>query len=179
MTLHYSNTDWLDVLYNSVRRTPGGVVDAARFLTDRRGRSIHPESLRAKLRATNNDEISVSMADLLIEWMDEKEGGGKYARDWVLAHAAQNGLVADVIPPAPLGGWKDELKAIQSKSMSIGSLSGGLLGATVESLEDGELSNAECDRMVAQLRELREMAHRMERNILRAKSKQDGLYEYR
>ena len=41
MTCRTSALNWLDVLYNSVRKTPGGVVDAAAFLADRRGKSMH------------------------------------------------------------------------------------------------------------------------------------------
>lgn len=174
MTCRYSNTDWLDVLYNSVRSTPGGVVDAARYLTERRGRSIHPESLRAKLRAVNGDEISLSMADLLTEWMEEKAGGAEYARDWIQAHAVQNGLAVDIIPPAPVGGWEDELKAIQTKAMQIGALSGGVLGVTADSLSDNNLTPEERDRIVEALRDLRTLAHRMERNVVRAEHKLSG-----
>lgn len=167
MTCRYSNTDWLDVLYNSVRRTSGGVVDAARFLTERRGRGIHAESLRAKLRALKGEEISLSMADLLTEWMEEKEGGRAYARDWMLAHAAQNGLAADVVPDddaPPL----DLIKAIQTKAMQIGALSGGVLGTTAESIADEVVTAEERDTAVASLRELRAIAHRLERAFVLA-----------
>lgn len=165
MTCRYSNTDWLDVLYNCVRRTPGGVTDAARFLTERRGRNIHPESLRAKLRAVNGDEISLSMADLLTEWMEEKAGAAEYARDWLLAHAAQNGVAADVIP-ADDEDLMGSIKAIQTKAMQIGALSGGVLGVTAESLTDEILTDEERSRIVGILRDLRTGAHRMERKVL-------------
>lgn len=174
MTCRYSNTNWLDVLYNSVRRTPGGLADAATFLTERRGRSIHPESLRAKLRGVNGDEVSLSMADLLTEWMEEKAGGAEYAKDWIQAHAVEQGLVVDVIPPAPEGGWEDELRAIQTKAMQIGALSGGVLGVTAESLADMNLTADERDKIVDALRDLRTLAHRMERNVVRAERKQGG-----
>ena len=167
MTCRYSNTDWLDVLYNSVRRTPGGVVDAARFLTERRGRSIHAESLRAKLRGVNGDEISLSMADLLTEWMEEKAEGREYARDWMLAHAAQNGIAADVVPAAD-GNPLDLIKDIQAKAMQIGALSGGVLGTTAESIADDQVTAEESGRAVAALRELRAQAHRLERAFLLA-----------
>src|SRR5690606_39439613 len=106
MTCAYTNTDWLDVLYTGVRRTAGGVADAARFLTERRGKSIHKESLRAKLRGENGDSLSVEMALLLSEWMEEKAGGAEYARDWLQALCASEGLHVDAVPPAPAGGWK-------------------------------------------------------------------------
>ncbi|MFT0533960.1 hypothetical protein ACMHYJ_14195 [Castellaniella hirudinis] len=153
-----------------MRRTSGGVVDAARFLTERRGRSIHPESLRAKLRAVNGDEISLSMADLLTEWMEEKEGGRAYARDWMLAHAAQNGLAADVVPDDEASP-QDLIKDIQAKAMQIGALTGGVLGTTAESLADNIVSPTERDKVVALLRELRTRTHNLERGFLLAADK--------
>ncbi|OZI57645.1 hypothetical protein [Bordetella genomosp. 4] len=172
MTCRYTNTDWLDVLYNCVRKTSGGVVDAARFLTDRRGKSIHPESLRSKLKRSEGDAISVEMAGLLSEWMEEKAGGAEYAHDWFLAFAAEHGLAVDAVPPAPPGGWKCELSALQAKAMQIGALSGSVLGVAADSVADGEIDQAEADHMIEALRDLRTMGHRMERNILRAVRKQ-------
>ncbi|MEC6413627.1 hypothetical protein ACOTEY_00590 [Achromobacter xylosoxidans] len=171
MTARYSNTDWLDVLYNSVRKTPGGVADAARFLTERRGKSIHPESLRAKLKRSEGDAISVEMAGLLSEWMEEKEGGAEYAHDWFLAFAAEQGLAVDSVPPAPVGGWACELTAIQSKVMQIGAITGSVLGVTAETVADGKIDQSEADRIVEFVRDLRTMCHRLERNVLRAASK--------
>lgn len=168
MTCRYSNTDWLDVLYNSVRRTQGGVADAARFLTERRGRSIHTESLRAKLRAVNGDEMTLSMADLLTEWMEEKEGGRAYARDWMLAHAAQNGLAADVIPVGSVDP-EDLIKVIQGKAMRISALSGGVCGVTAESVADEVLTEEERDHIIDALRELRAKAHLMECYLISTK----------
>jgi hypothetical protein len=72
MTCRYSGTDWLDVLYTSVRNTPGGVADAASFLTNRRGKSIGTESLRLRLRGEGENRLSMEMFELLIEWMEEK-----------------------------------------------------------------------------------------------------------
>jgi len=60
MPCRTSALNWLDVLYNSVRKTPGGVVDAAAFLADRRGKSMHPETLRAKLREVNPNISPIS-----------------------------------------------------------------------------------------------------------------------
>lgn len=174
MTCRYSNTDWLDVLYNSVRRTPGGVVDAARFLTERRGRSIHPESLRAKLRAANGDEISLSMADLLTEWMEEKAGGSEYAKDWMLSHAAQNGLHVDAVPPAPPGGWACEVAALKEKCLILATKFGKITGLTTEAGEDGKITEAEAGPLLAWIRGTRVILHRMERNVLRAVAKGRG-----
>ncbi|AWH49944.1 hypothetical protein C1925_12705 [Stenotrophomonas sp. SAU14A_NAIMI4_5] len=79
--------NWLDVLYNSVRKTPGGVADAAAYLPDRRGKSMHPETLRAKLRGLEGESLTIEHAELLTEWMQEKAGGGEYALEWMQALA--------------------------------------------------------------------------------------------
>ncbi|MYZ41398.1 hypothetical protein EYW45_00260 [Achromobacter sp. KS-M25] len=166
MTCRYSNTNWLDVLYMSVRRTKGGVADAARFLTERRGKSIHPESLRAKLKG-DDDAISVEMAELLSEWMEEKEGGAEYANDWIQALAGSRNMAIDNVPAAPANGWPCEITALQSKVMNVAALAGKVAGTTAASLEDGDLSAAEVDALVEDLRDLRTMAHRAERNAVR------------
>lgn len=167
MTLHYSNTDWLDVLYNSVRRTHGGLTDAARYLTERRGRSIHPESLRAKLRAVNGDEISVSMAELLSEWMEEKEGGKEYAWDWLLVMNAQRGIHVDYVPSEPIGGWDDECKALQEKFLLISEKWGKIAAATSATVQDNVIEQSEADQLVPLFRDTRVLLHRAERNTLR------------
>lgn len=171
MTCKYSNTDWLDVLYNSVRKTPGGVVDAALFLTERRGRGIHPESLRAKLRAVNGDEISISMAEMLSEWMEEKAGGAEYAWDWLLVMNAQRGIHVDLVPPPPEGGWADEGKALQDKFLMISTKIGKIAAVTAETVADGVITQVEADQLVPLFRDARVILHRMERNALRAVEK--------
>ncbi len=171
MTCKYSNTDWLDVLYNSVRKTPGGVVEAARFLTERRGRSIHPESLRAKLRGANGDEISISMAEMLGEWMEEKVGGAEYAWDWLLVMNAQRGIHVDYVPPAPVGGWEDECKALQEKFLLISEKWGQIAAATSATVQDNAIEQKEADQLVPLFRDTRVLLHRSERNVLRAVEK--------
>lgn len=171
MTCRYSNTDWLDVLYNSVRRTPGSVTDAARFLTDRRGKSIHPESLRAKLRGVNGDEISVSMAEMLSEWMEEKAGGAEYAWDWLLTMNAQRGIQVDHVPPAPTGGWANEVAALKEKCLLLATKFGKIAGLTTEAGEDGKITEEEAGPLLSLIRATRVILHRMERNVLRAVQK--------
>ncbi len=81
MTCRYSRTEWLDVLYTSVRDAPGGVADAANYLSDRRGKSITPESLRLRLRGVGDSRLSMEMFELLVEWMQEKAEARPYALD--------------------------------------------------------------------------------------------------
>jgi hypothetical protein len=95
MTCRYSGTEWLDVLYTSVRNTPGGVADAANFLTLRRGRGIAPESLRLRLRGEGENRLSMEMFELLIEWMQEKKESAPFALDPLHALNERFGLIAD------------------------------------------------------------------------------------
>lgn len=167
MTARYTNTDWSDVLYTSVRKAPGGVPAAARFLTERRGKSIHPNSLRAKLTRVDGESISVEMALLLTEWMAEV-GGAEYADDWILALAAERSLPVDSVPPAPAGGYPNEIEAIRSKALTVGAMSGRVLSAVAGTTADNRVSQGEADTLIGEIRDLRSMLHRMERNTLRA-----------
>ncbi|KAB2900380.1 MAG: hypothetical protein F9K35_07015, partial [Burkholderiaceae bacterium] len=92
MTCRYSDTDWRDVLYNAVRAAPDGVTGAARFLTERRGRSIHPETLRARLRGVDGESPSMDMVVLLTEWLQDLRRPDALA--WLHALNASFGLVA-------------------------------------------------------------------------------------
>ncbi len=168
MTCRTSPLNWLDVLYNAVRDTPGGVQAAAAYLTQRRGKSMHPESLRSKLRGVEGESVTIEIAELLTEWMQEHTGGAERALGWMQALAAQFGMSADVVPPAPEGGWPNEMAAIQMKLLEITSRVGNLSGAAVEALADSKITNAEAELMISEIRALRTMASRLERNVARA-----------
>ncbi|WP_314402382.1 phage regulatory CII family protein [Stenotrophomonas rhizophila] len=176
MTCRTSSINWLDCLYNAVRKTPGGVIEAAKWLTDRRGKSMHPETLRAKLNGTEGESVTIEIAELLTEWMQEKAGGSEYALEWMQALAGQFGMSVDVVPPAPEGGWPNEMTAIQMKLLEITSRVGNLSGAAVDALADSRITSAEAGLMISEIRALRTMAHRLERNVARAagKGKQAG-----
>lgn len=171
MTCRTSPLNWLDVLYTDVRKTPGGVQAAAVFLADRRGKSMHPETLRAKLRGLEGESVTIEIAELLTEWMQEQAGGAERALGWMQALAAQFGMTADVLPPAPEGGWADEMGAIQMKLLEITSRVGKLSGTAVEAIADSQITNAEAEQMIAEIRALRTMANRLERNVARAAAK--------
>ncbi len=171
MTCRTSSLNWLDVLYNSVRKTPGGVADAAAYLADRRGKSMHPETLRAKLRGLEGESLTIEHAELLTEWMQEKAGGCEYALEWMQALAGQFGMAVDAVPPPPEGGWSDEIGAIQTKLLEITSRVGRLSGTAVEAMSDRRIDSDEAELMVSEVRALRTMAHRLERNVARAAGK--------
>lgn len=120
MTCHYTNTHWRDALYNAVRAADGGVEAAAQFLATRRDTSIHPESLRRKLRG--GDHLDVDVAILLAEFVSRDAGAQARANDWLLSLCAQEGLHVDDVPPAPADGWACEAKALQDKFLAISSM---------------------------------------------------------
>ena len=168
MTCRTSPLNWLDVLYNAVRETPGGVQAAAAYLAQRRGKSMHAETLRAKLRGLEGESVTIEIAEMLTEWMQEHAGGAERALGWMQALAAQFGMSADVVPPAPENGWPNEMAAIQMKLLEITSRVGNLSGAAVEALADSKITNAEAELMISEIRALRTMASRLERNVARA-----------
>lgn len=171
MTCRTSPLNWLDVLYNAVRETPGGVQAAAAYLAQRRGKSMHAETLRAKLRGLEGESVTIEIAELLTEWMQEHTGGADRALGWMQALAARFGMAADVLPPAPEGGFSNEMTAIQMKLLEITSRVGKLSGAAVEALADSQITNAEAELMISEIRGLRTMASRLERNVARAAAK--------
>lgn len=162
MTCRYSETDWRDVLYTAVRKAPGGVKAAADFLTDRRGVSIHPESLRAKLRGVEGESISMEMAELLTEWLQDLNRPN--ALDWLHAFNGRFGLVTAVAEDADTLG--DGVDAVLGAHIAI-TIQGGIFAQ--------EMHGAVADRQItAQEAEAIEAAGRkkqrkIEKAILAAK----------
>ncbi|UYB51182.1 hypothetical protein OCJ37_14430 [Xanthomonas sp. AM6] len=171
MTRRLSNLYWLDVLYNSVRRAPGGLAAAAHFLTQRRGKAIHMESLRAKLTAQKGEAISVEMAELLTEWMRQHANGEEEALQWLQVFGGQFGLFQELAPESDPNTWASDLEAIQAKALSIAGHAGRVCAVTADSMEDGVLDREELDEMVQAYRALRQMVLRAERRLLAAASK--------
>ena len=145
MTCRYSELDWRDVLYTSVRNAPGGVVAAAKFLTEQRGRSIHSESLRAKLRGREGESISMEMAELLTEWMQDM--GRADALDWLHAYNARFGLVT-----ARAAGVESEgagVAAVMAAHVAI-AIQGGVFAQELHSAAmDGTISQKEAEAIEA------------------------------
>lgn len=172
MTCQYTNTHWRDALYNAVRAADGGVVAAAQFLTKRRDTSIHHESVRRKLRG--NDSMDVEMALLLAEFVSKDRDAHERANDWLLALCAQEGLHVDDVPPAPVGGWENESKALNDKFLAITAKVGKIAAVTAQTTEDDRIEQCEADELVPLIRAARVILHRMERNVLRAVTKDRG-----
>lgn len=171
MTCRTSPLNWLDVLYNAVRETPGGVQAAAAYLAQRRGKSMHAETLRAKLRGLEGESVTIEIAELLTEWMQEHAGGAERSLSWMQALVARFGMAADVVPPAPENGWADETAAIQIKMLDLTSRVGKLSGAALEAVNDSKISSDEAKLMTDEIRGMRTMLCRLERNVARAAAK--------
>lgn len=137
MTCRYSETEWSDVLYDSVRTTPGGIADAADYLTRRRGRSIATETLRRKLRHTDGESISVEMAELLTEWMEEKAQATRL--DWLHCLNARFGMASAPIQSIEME--QDLQSTFNTKAASFGVLTTEIIAA----LADGRISIKEAE----------------------------------
>lgn len=173
MTCLRTDLHWRDALYNAVTQMPGGVRAAAAFLTERRGRSITGESLRKKLRGLEGESISVEMAEMLTEWMEEHVAGQALAKAWIQSLGSQFGLAMDFVPAGD-GGLVDEVAMIQTKLLHICRHAGVLSGLGLEAIADGDVSRSEADALVREARAARTMLHRLERSVLRAHGKSRG-----
>jgi len=169
MTCRYSQTDWRDVLYTAVRNAPGGVNAAAKFLSERREKTIHPESLRAKLRGVDGDSVSVEMAELLTEWMQDMNRPD--AMGWLFAFNNRFGLAAESIDAAPVGGWEDELTAIRTKLLKLAAQGGSLTSVGLEAMSDGVICEKDADAIESHAMEEIRLLFRLARNARRAARK--------
>lgn len=148
MTCHYSSADWRDVLYTSVCNTDGGVVDAAHYLTARRGKAIHPEVLRTRLRHRDGQSISIEMAELLTEWMESKAHGHLNALDWLHALNGRFGLSATqhIVSESPSDCLLQTIQnALNGKAVNYGNLA----SVVVNALADQHISKQEADAIEA------------------------------
>lgn len=148
MTCYYSNADWRDVLYTSVCNTDGGIVEAARYLTERRGRAIHPETLRTRLRHRDGQAISLEMAEMLAEWMETKADGQAHALDWLHALNGRFGLSAtrhDVETDPEACRLQLIQSALNGKAVDYGSLA----SVVVQALADQQITPKEADAIEA------------------------------
>lgn len=166
MTKRLLLTNWLDVLYNAVRKAPGGTGTAAQFLTERRGATISEEGLRSRLTRTDGKTPTGEQLELLTEHLVETRQ--LQALDWIKALAARFGLVAIDIPPAPAGGWDCEITAINDKVMESTVLGGTLAAIAQRVLADKRVTVPEADEMSAQIRAEIQLLLRLDRNVRRA-----------
>jgi len=151
VTCHYSETQWRDVLYNSVRKAPGGVEDAAEFLSKRRGRSIHREQLRQRLRGVDGDSISMEMAELLTEWLQDLKRPD--ALDWLHAFNSRFGLAASALQLTSPKSTEDAVRALHDELLQLNVLGGRLTELGLRTTADGKVDEREADALQAQAME--------------------------
>ncbi|WP_339139074.1 hypothetical protein [Kerstersia gyiorum] len=145
---------------------------AAAFLTERRGRSIHPESLRAKLRGVEGDSIPVDMAELLTEWLQDMGRADAFA--WLHAFNNRFGMAAERIEAAPDGGWADEALAVRDKLLKLAAQGGILTTVGIEATADGVICDKDADAIEAHAMEEIRLLFRLARNARRAAQKSRG-----
>lgn len=160
MTCRYSGTEWLDVLYTSVRNTPGGVADAAAFLTNRRGRSIGTESLRLRLRGEGENRLSMEMFELLLEWMEERRQ--PHALDALFALNERFGLSAAHQDQADAG---DTANAIALQTLDLARHTGIVAEQVQDALSDGVVTANEADDIVAAAQGSKRMLDRLVQTV--------------
>jgi hypothetical protein len=160
MTCRYSGTDWLDVLYTSVRGTPGGVADAAAFLTNRRGKSIGTESLRLRLRGEGENRLSMEMFELLVEWMEEK----RQPQCFEAIHAlnARFGLRATEATDQDAA---DSVDAVALGALDFARQSGVVAGEVRTALADGVITLQEVDAIAVAARANQRLLDRLLRTV--------------
>lgn len=168
VTCRRSDLYWRDALYSAVSMAPGNVQAAAAYLTSRRGKSIAGESLRKKLRGLEGESLSMEMAEMLTEYLQQFVDTAPEATDWIASLGAQFGLMIDYVPAPPDGGWPDELAALQKKLLELHAMTGKLSGTTLDAVADGDLSVSEADAMQDLARSIRTLCFRVERNANRA-----------
>lgn len=166
MTCQLSLTDWRDVFYSTVRKASGGVVAAATFLTQRRGRSIHSETLRARLRGVDGEWINLEMLELLTEWMQESRDPD--ALQWLKALNNRFGMVAMELPPPPVGGWDCEAAAMREKALQLNVEGGSLTALVMKATDDKRITPSEAEAITAQAMAEIELLYRTVRNARRA-----------
>lgn len=166
MTCYLSPAEWRDVLYNAVRNAPGGVAAAAAFLAQRRGRSMHTETLRARLRGVDGEWVNLEILELLTEWMQDSKHPA--ALGWLATLNNRFGMVALELPPPPKGGWACEAAALREKALQLGVEGGQLTQLVMRATDDKRISAAEAEEITAQVMAEVELLYRTMRNARRA-----------
>ncbi|KVL84975.1 hypothetical protein WT02_04985 [Burkholderia stagnalis] len=150
MTCRYDSTEWLDVLYTSVRNTPGGVADAANYLTVRRRKNITAESLRLRLRGVGDSRLSMEMFELLVEWMQEKAEAKVHALDALHALNARFGLVAEhVDEQATEDALEPGAMRLVSTALHLQAHVGRVADDVTRALEDQRIDDRKAEEIIA------------------------------
>ncbi len=172
MTKRARSLYWREELYNTVCDAKGGIRDAAAYLTEQRGTSIHMESLRRKL--TGGEQLDLDACFVLADHLQGLTHSSHRALDWFMVAALQRGLHFIEMPPEPEGGFEDEYGAILQKITLGMEEFGKLCGLTNQAVADRHLSDDEIAQIVAQADLISTLFQRLIRNVTRVGRKQRG-----
>ena len=166
MTCRYSSADWRDILYNAVRKAPGGVAAAAAFLSQRRGVGIHPEDLRKRLRGADGDTLSTEMLELLTEWLQDLNRPDALA--WLQAFNARYDMVAAHVPPCPDVPIEQLVEALRTQLLNVAARSGTVAARGLHATSDGQVDDAEGQALEADCMEAITVLFQLQRRVRRA-----------
>lgn len=170
MTCRYSGTEWLDVLYTSVRNSPGGVADAANFLALRRGKSITSETLRLRLRGEGENRLSMEMFELLLEWMQEKRESEPFALDTLHALNERFGLIAAPMPSADYSADEDhphDIQSLTTATLDLQAHVGEVATEVIRAVQDRRIDQQEAETLTVVSRKGQRLFERLIRTTLR------------
>ena len=126
---------------------------------------MHAETLRAKLRGVEGESISVEIADMLTEWMQEKNQ--PTAAGWIQAFAAAHGLVAiEIEIPLIVQLAAAGITEILEKSLDIDVHGGQLSSLLLHALQDRSISVTEADTIAAQIDNEMRLLARLRHKVL-------------
>ncbi|WP_213766825.1 phage regulatory CII family protein [Caballeronia sp. dw_19] len=169
MTCRYSGTEWLDVLYTSVRNSPGGVADAANFLALRRGKSITSETLRLRLRGEGENRLSMEMFELLLEWMQEKRESEPFALDALHALNERFGLIAAPmhVDQAADDEYPHDITTLTTATLDLQAHVGEVATEVIRAVQDKRIDLQEAEALTVVSRKGQRLFERLIRTTLR------------
>ncbi len=169
MTCRYSGTEWLDVLYTSVRNSPGGVADAANFLALRRGKSITSETLRLRLRGEGENRLSMEMFELLLEWMQEKRESEPFALDALHALNERFGLIAAPMPSVDASDDEQphDIQSLTTATLDLQAHVGEVATEVIRAVQDRRIDLQEAETLTVVSRKGQRLFERLIRTTLR------------
>lgn len=122
---------------------------------------MHGETLRAKLRGVDGDSVSMEIAELLTEWMQELQRPD--ALDWLHAFNARFGLAASAVGADAPASPQDAVQALQRKLLENNVSGGRLTELGLRAIADGTVDGHEADALQAQaMGEIRELLQLMD-----------------
>lgn len=126
---------------------------------------MHAETLRAKLRGVEGESVSVEIADMLTEWMQEKSQ--PQATAWIEALASDHALVAIPVEASIGNQTQNHLVHLLEKSLDIDAQGGRLSSMLLDSLRDRAIAKGEADQIAAQIDQEMRLLAKLRRNIMR------------